>query len=89
MQAAETWRSLFETWPDAMPRKGALVTSHGESIPFIDFMISSGILLVERDGPDAAGNRKVMLHYQAISAVKLATSNPMSQFQSMGFQRPV
>ena len=89
MQSAETWRSLFESWPDAMPRTGALITAHGEAIPFVDFMISSGLLLVERDGPDATGNRKVMLQYEGISAVKLSTTNPMSQFQSMGFQAPL
>jgi hypothetical protein len=77
---------LFENWPDAIDRRGAIVTSHGESIPFAGFMISAGLLLIERDGPDANGARKIILAYDTIAMVKLTTAGEMSRFQVMGFQ---
>ena len=87
--AAESWRLLFENWPQAIPRQGLLVTTFQETIPFISFMISAGILLVERDRPDTVGARKVMIAFEAISALKLTTVVEMARFQVMGFQSPL
>ena len=89
MENAETWRSLFESWPENIPREGVGVTTVGESIPFTDFMISGGLLLVDRASPDASGARKVMLTYESISAIRLSTACELSQFQSMGFRPPL
>lgn len=86
METVEFWRSLFENWPDVIQRRGAVVTKHGESIPFVNFMISGGLLLIERDGPDATGTRKIIVAYEAISMIKLTSAAEMSLFQSMGFQ---
>jgi hypothetical protein len=52
------------------------------------FLISSGILLVERDKPDVLGARKVMVAYGAIAAVKIASPMELARFQVMGFQSP-
>lgn len=89
MDTVEYWQSLFESWPDAIPRKGAVVTRQGESVPFVNFLISGGLLLIERDGPDAAGCRKFIIPYDSISFIKLATAAEMTQFQVMGFQPPL
>jgi hypothetical protein len=89
MEATETWRSLFENWPDAIPTKGTVVTVHGDAIKFANFMISGSLLLIEQDKPDAMGNRKVMLPYEFIASVKLASAGELSQFQCMGFQSPL
>ena len=86
MDTVECWLSLFESWPDAIKRRGAVVTKQGETIPFINFLISGGLLLVERDGPDVSGARKCIVAYDAIAMVKLTAAGEMSQFQSMGFQ---
>lgn len=86
METVEIWQSLFENWPDIIQRKGSVVTKTGEAIPFIDFLVSGGLLLIERDGPDAAGTRKIIVAYDAISMIKLSTVAQLSQFQSMGFQ---
>lgn len=86
METAGTWRSLFENWPEVIPRKGTVTTAHGDAIKFADFMISGSLLLVEQDKPDAQGNRKVMIPYEAIASVKLASAAELSQFQVMGFQ---
>ncbi|HID22978.1 MAG TPA: hypothetical protein EYP14_11340 [Planctomycetaceae bacterium] len=88
METAEAWRAIFESWPEVIPREGILVTKFQESIPFANFLISGGILLLERDKPDSLGARKVMVAYDAISAVKLTTPMELARFQVMGFQPP-
>lgn len=88
METAEAWRSLFETWPESIPKSGMLITNTQESIPFVNFLISGGILLLERDKPDSLGARKVMVAYSAISAVKIASTLELARFQVMGFQAP-
>lgn len=89
MQSMESWRSLFENWPESIPREGMLVTTFQETIPFVNFLVSGGILLVERDKPDTYGARKVFVGYDAISALKLPTPIELARFQVMGFQAPM
>jgi hypothetical protein len=88
MHAAEAWRSLFENWPDSIPREGLLVTSYGETIQFRDFLISGSLLLIEREIPDTFGARKVILAYDGISSVKITSPMELARFQVMGFQPP-
>ncbi|QDT99461.1 hypothetical protein [Gimesia aquarii] len=86
MQSAEGWRSILENWPESIPKQGIVVTTFQESIPFQNFLLSSGIVLLERDKPDSLGARKVMLSYEAISAIKLADTLELARYQVMGFQ---
>lgn len=88
MESAIHWQSFFENWPESMPRRGIIITTYQESIPFVDFLLSRGILLVERDKPDSAGARKVMLVYESIAAVKLTDTLDLDRFLEMGFHRP-
>ena len=85
---AESWRSLFENWPESIPRSGLAVTTFQETIPFVNFLISGGIVLLDRDKPDSHGARKVMVAYDAICAVKIASVMELARFQVMGFQSP-
>lgn len=78
---------IFETWPANIPRQGMLVTNFQETINFVDFLISPGILMVERDKPDTYGARKVLITYDAISAVKLGSPEALSTFEVMGFNK--
>ena len=87
--ASGYWRNLFENWPEIIPKKGQVVTTHGESIPFVNYLLSGGLLLIERDGPDATGMRKVVISYEEISMIKLAHPGEIAQFQPMGFQAAV
>jgi len=89
MDAAGAWKSIFEGWPRAIERKGMVVTSLGEGIPFVNFLVSGGLLLLERDKPDQFGTRKVILPYGQISAVRLQSVEDLSRFQVMGFQAPL
>lgn len=89
MQSGDDWRNLFESWPESIPRKGLVVTMQGETIPFVNYMVSGGILLLERDKPDSSGARKVMLVYEAIASVKITSPMELARFQVMGFQAPM
>lgn len=89
METAESWRAMFENWPDSIPREGLVVTNFQEAIPFTGFLVSGGILLLDRDKPDSSGARKVMVAYSAISAVKITNALELGRFQVMGFQAPM
>lgn len=89
MESTESWRSLFENWPESIPKEGLIVTTFQETISFVNFLVSGGILLVERDKPDTYGARKVFVAYDAISALKLPTPMELARFQVMGFQNPL
>lgn len=89
MDSSESWRSLFENWPDAIERQGTIISKQGASIPFINFLISGGLLLLDRGRPDAEGARKVIVAYDSIALIKLSTTSELSIFQSMGFQPPL
>jgi len=89
MDAAEGWRNLFESWPGSIPPQGLIVTSFGEQIPFVEFLVSGSMVLVQRDKPDTHGSRKVMISYAAIQAVKIADPGEIARYQVMGFQPPM
>lgn len=86
MQSVEGWRSILENWPEVIPKKGIVVTTYQESIPFQNYLLSNGIVLFERDKPDSLGSRKVMLSYEAICAIKLTDTMELARYQVMGFQ---
>ena len=65
-----------------------MVTNFQETIAWANCMVSGGMWMGERDKPDTYGARKVMVSYDAISAVKLTSPLEMANFQVMGFQGP-
>lgn len=89
MDSADAWRNLFETWPEAIPREGIVVTIFNEQIPFSNFLLSGGIVLLDRDKPDTSGARKVMIAFSAIAAIKSTSTMELARFQVMGFQAPM
>ncbi|MEM1062580.1 MAG: hypothetical protein AAF532_16915 [Planctomycetota bacterium] len=88
MTSAELWRSVFEDWPGSLPRKASAMTTFGETIPFVDFLIAGGGIIVQRDRPDTQGARKVIISFDAISAVKFDDPGELARYQVMGFQPP-
>ncbi len=88
MTAGESWRGVFENWPESIPRRGVVITQFQENIAFSGFLISGGIVLLERDKPDTIGARKVMVAYDAIAAIKITDVIDLARFQVMGFQPP-
>ena len=88
MTAGESWRALFENWPESIPRRGVVITQFQENVAFVGFLVSGGIVLLERDKPDTIGARKVMVAYDAIAAIKITDVIELARFQVMGFQPP-
>ena len=86
--SAESWRQCFARWPVEVERRGVLVTTFGEQIPFDSFAASDDMLLVERRAPDTMGARMVIVAYQQIQAVKLVDVLKMKALQPLGFVLP-
>lgn len=88
MNSGDSWRMLFESWPASLPRRGLLITTFGEAIPFVGYLLSPGIVLLERDKPDSLGARKVLVSFDAISALKITDVIDLARFHELGFQPP-
>ena len=83
--AADVWRHCFQTWPTELERRGVVVTSFNEQIPFESFITNDDMVLLERRAPDTVGARLVLVAYQFIQAVKIVDVVKPKAFQSMGF----
>ena len=86
--AAAVWQQCFNSWPAEVERRGVLVTSFDEQIPFESFAASPDMLLVERRSPDTLGARMVLIAYQEIKALKIVEVLKAKAFQSLGFTIP-
>ena len=85
MDAATGWRDYFTAWPKDLPRRGVLVVTFGEQIPFDGFLTSDNLLLVERRTPDAIGARKVIVPFGQIQAIKLVDVATVKSLRTAGF----
>jgi hypothetical protein len=85
----ENWRDFFTQWPTEMLRRGIVVTSFGEQIPFSAFWTSSNLLLLERQNPDALGARTIVLEFTQIAGLKMVDVIKVKAFQTIGFEGPV
>jgi len=86
MDASAKWKSFFLHWPPDLPRRGVVVTSYNEQVPFESFLTSESMLLVERRAPDAVGARKVVLLYESVQAVKVVDPVDAAVFNVAGFR---
>lgn len=82
------WRGLFEHWPASLPRRGMLVTTFQETIPFTDFLLAQDAVLVERDRPDSHDARKIVIAFEFVAALKFTDPGSLTQFQALGFEAP-
>ncbi|MGQ0636666.1 MAG: hypothetical protein ACT4QC_18805 [Planctomycetaceae bacterium] len=89
MSTGDNWRMLFEGWPSSLPRRGLLITTFGEAIPFVGYLLSPGIVLLDRDRPDTMGARKVLVAFDNIAALKITDVIELDRFQTLGFQPPM
>jgi hypothetical protein len=88
MDSSECWQVLFENWPPSFPPKGIVVTSYQETIPFVNFMIRDGMVVLERDKPDSHDARKVVLLFGSIAALKITATFDLDRFKELGFKPP-
>ena len=86
--AAEVWRECFAKWPEELHRRGVLVVSFNEQIPFDNFYAGDQMLLVERRVPDTMGARMVMVSYGVIDALKIVDVVKPKAFSQLGFSIP-
>ncbi len=84
----DNWRDFFTQWPAEMHRRGIVVTSFGEQIPFSAFWTSSNLLLLERQTPDSLGARTIVLAFTQITALKIVDVLKLNAFQTIGFEGP-
>lgn len=86
MEHCEThWQELFLAWPKEMPRRGVLVTTFGEQIPFSAFLVSQRFLFIERTTPDSIGGRAAVLPYQSIAGLKFTDPVKPKAMETLGF----
>jgi hypothetical protein len=85
MTSSQVWKSVFNNWPTGIPRRGLVISSLNEPMPFKGFMVKDDIVLLERTNPDSLGARFILLSFEAINCVKLIDPLKESVFASAGF----
>ena len=83
---SERWRAFFQGWPAEMPRRGILVTTFDEQIPFSGFLTREDFLVLERQTPDSLGARTIVLAYDVVAGLKITEVVRAKTFQAVGFQ---
>lgn len=79
------WQELFAKWPAGIPKRGLVVSTLNEAIPFKSFLLKGDMLLLERTNPDPLGARYILVDYSAIHLVKLIDPVKEELFTSAGF----
>jgi hypothetical protein len=79
------WQDMFRAWPEGISRRGLVVNTLGEAIPFKGFMIKDEALLLERTNPDPMGTRYVVLTFDTIALLKLIDPIKDEVFTKAGY----
>lgn len=85
MSAENVWKTTFSSWPTGIPRRGVLVNSLNEAMPFKSFLIREDMLLLERTNPDPLGSRFILLGFESISSVRFIDPIKESLLNGAGF----
>jgi hypothetical protein len=80
------WRELFLKWPADVSKRGIVITSLNDQIPFEGFLVSERLLLLDRKTPDTMGARKVIIPFEQLAGVKLIDVVKGASFKSLEFQ---
>jgi len=81
----DLWRDLFMNWPAGIPRRGIIVSTLNEPIPFKSFLLKGETLLLERAIPDPMGTRFLVLAFDAIHLLKLTDPIKESVLNEAGY----
>lgn len=84
--SGDTWREVFTNWPAALPRRGLVVSTLNETVPFKSFLLKGDTLLLERANPDAVGARFIVLTFDAIHMLKITDTLKESVLNSAGYE---
>jgi hypothetical protein len=85
MISDKTWRDVFYEWPAGIPRRGIIVSTLNEPMPFKGFLVKGDTLLLERTNPDSLGARFILLSFDAINCLKYIDPLKEATFASAGF----
>ena len=81
-----SWKELFQAWPAEMPRRGVVITSWSEQIPFDGFLVNPAFLLISRQTPDSLGARFVIVPFENLTALKLTDVVKARLLQAFRFE---
>jgi hypothetical protein len=79
------WHEAFYEWPAAIPRRGIVVNTLNEAMPFKAFLVKGETVLLERSNPDSLGARYILIPFDAINCVKFIDPLKESVFTAAGF----
>ena len=86
MDTNHNWKSIFERWPNDLPRRGLVTTTLDEQFPFKGYMMAGDMILLERTNVDPLGTRYMFVPYANIAAVKIVDVIQEKIFASMGYE---
>ena len=84
----EAWIQVLKRWPQEIPREGIVVTTFGESIEFVSYMLLGTVLLLERSKPDMQNARRVMVQLKDVAMIKVTNPIEIERFATFGFVIP-
>jgi hypothetical protein len=85
MTSGHVWKGLFNNWPAGIPRRGIVISTLNEPMPFKGFMVKDDVVVLDRTNPDSLGARFILISFEAINCVKLIDPLKESMFASAGF----
>jgi hypothetical protein len=85
MTSSQVWKSVFNNWPTGVPRRGIVISTLNEPMPFKGFMVKEDVVLLDRTNPDSLGARFILVSFEAINCVKLIDPLKEAVFASAGF----
>jgi hypothetical protein len=83
--SSEIWRDVFTNWPAALAKRGVVVSTLNEQVPFKSFLVKGDTVLLERTNPDAIGARFIILAYDAIHMIKITDPLKESVLTAAGY----
>ncbi len=89
MELTLIWRGFFMKWPTELKRTGVVITSFGEQVNFVEFLMGEHAILLERLAPDSVGGRKLVLPYANIQGVKITEPVNNDALLPFGFRPAV
>lgn len=85
MDTKNAWKEMLKNWPKDIARRGVVVTTFDDQIPFDGFLANDHLLLLERKTPDTSGARKVIMAFDSVVAIKLVDVVQTKSLSGLGF----
>ncbi|NOY29907.1 MAG: hypothetical protein GXP28_06935 [Planctomycetes bacterium] len=87
--ASQSWKSLFADWPADLPRRGVILSTLNEIMPFTNFWLRDEMVMLERKNPDTSGSRYILMSYAGIDSVRFIDPLSDQVIVSAGFSTGV